>query len=345
MEKIKLYTDVLKVKEAPKWGYVFPLVEYLVKENKNLLEYYEIVTKVQDADFLALPLSVEYLLQNGQQKYYEDFLALAKKEHKKLLVFTAGDIGKTIHEADVITIRLGGFKSKLPENTFIMPPFIEDPLKKFQLEFRLLPYEEKPSIGFVGHSAKGIRKWIKEGIVFLKGNIKRLLGKEATDFQLFYPSSIKRFHYLMELKSKSKLKTDFIFREKYRAGIQTEEDRKRTSLEFFRNIQQNPYTFCLRGAGNFSVRFYETLAMGRIPVFVDTDCQLPYSESIDWNKQAVIVDAGAFESIEEKIANFHKQLEGDRFQQIQSENRAIWEQYFTKEGYFSNFQQELKKQV
>ena len=32
----------------------------------------------------------------------------------------------------------------------------------------------------------------------------------------------------------------------------------------------SPYILCVRGAGNYSARFYEALALGRIPVLVNT---------------------------------------------------------------------------
>ena len=37
------------------------------------------------------------------------------------------------------------------------------------------------------------------------------------------------------------------------------------------------------------VRFYETLAIGRIPVLIDTDCVLPLNNEIDWYKHCIIV--------------------------------------------------------
>ena len=74
MRKIKLYTDFNKVAEAPHFGYVFPLVEYLYKKNDRLQDFYEVVSRVEEADFLALPLSVEYLLQTQKNLYYHQFL-------------------------------------------------------------------------------------------------------------------------------------------------------------------------------------------------------------------------------------------------------------------------------
>ena len=343
MRKIKLYTDFNKVAEAPHFGYVFPLIEYLYKKTNNLENCYEVVETVEESDFLALPLSVEYLWQTKQQKYFLEFLAMARQHNKKLLVFTSGDAGKTIYDESVITIRLGGFKDKLAKNTFIMSPFFEDPIEKFKLKFYTIDKNEEPSIGFVGHSATGLKKLAKEFLVFIKANFRRIIGKDATDFQSFYPSSVKRFYFLKKIKSLTTIQANFIHRAKYRAGSVSEIDRLKTTIEFFNNIQENPFTFCMRGAGNFSVRFYETLTLGRIPVIVDTNFELPFSKTINWDKHCIVVKED-FSDFEQKVKTFYNSISSEDFVQLQLDNRKIWENYFTKEGYFVSLHTRLQKQ-
>jgi hypothetical protein len=77
------------------------------------------------------------------------------------------------------------------------------------------------------------------------------------------------------LRKNKLIDTNFILRNKYRAGVTSESQRECATRAFFDNIFNNPYTFCLRGAGNFSVRFYETIVMGRIPLLIDIDIRLP----------------------------------------------------------------------
>jgi len=49
-----------------------------------------------------------------------------------------------------------------------------------------------------------------------------------------------------------------------------------------------------------SYRLYEALCCGRIPVFIDTDCVLPYDFMIDWKKYFVWVDQSELPLIAEK---------------------------------------------
>ena len=128
------------------------------------------------------------------------------------------------------------------------------------------------------------------------------------------------------------IETDFIYRKQYKAGAKTESDRIKSTFEFFKNIESNPYTFCLRGVGNFSVRLYETLAMGRIPVVVDTDFRLPLDQSIDWSKHCLIFKE---KDLEQGLIDFHKRITPEAFAEMQIGNRKLWMEYLAREGYFS----------
>ena len=60
--------------------------------------------------------------------------------------------------------------------------------------------------------------------------------------------------------------------------------------KFDDNLRSATYALCIRGAGNFSARFYEALSFGRVPLFVDTRCVLPLEDDIDWRHHCVWVD-------------------------------------------------------
>ena len=160
---------------------------------------------------------------------------------------------------------------------------------------------------------------------------KRVFKIIKTDKQFFYPSSYKRFNFLKQFSENKKVKTDFIFREKYRAGIKSEAEKIKTSKEFSENMLQNPYTFCLRGAGNFSVRLYETLAMGRIPVVIKTDFRLPLQSFIYWEKHCVLLNQDNFVT---DFIDFHNQITSSDFELMQINNLKLWNEFLNRESYF-----------
>lgn len=94
--------------------------------------------------------------------------------------------------------------------------------------------------------------------------------------------------------------------------------------EFLDNLLGNAYNVCLRGAGNFSFRFYQTLAAGRIPLFINTDCALPFSDQIDWRKHCVWIEEESLADAGRAVKAFHDAISPDQFRQLQLDNRKLW---------------------
>lgn len=332
---LKLYTDSKFLNEIHRKS-VFPLLFdlYFLKD-EVLLEHYKLVDSVLECDIVIFPIDYAKFLKERVA-----FLALQKEaqtHNKPIWIYSGGDYGFTNYIKNSYTFRLGGFKSKLDEKTFIIPSFINDPYTtQLPQGFNVLQKEEKPTIGFVGHAQSGLTKYFKEFINHVKYQAKRKLNKRIADSQPFYPSSTKRAQYLTKLNISEHLKTNFILRDSYRAGVQTEADRQKTTQEFYENIYNNAYTFCIRGVGNFSVRLYETLAVGRIPIILNTDCKLPLSNSIDWSKHCIILDERKKMSLEAQILEFHQSKTDEEFLEIQKSNRALWKTHLVRQTYFIN---------
>jgi hypothetical protein len=107
-----------------------------------------------------------------------------------------------------------------------------------------------------------------------KANIRRIIAGHF-DFEPFFISAHRRYDLLKNLEGLSiqnkVFDTNFIYRDGYRAKAKTELDRKTTTQEYYENIKQSTHILCVRGTGNFSVRYWETIMMGRIPIVIDTD--------------------------------------------------------------------------
>lgn len=330
---LKLYTDTHFFTETHRRE-VFPLLfDIYFKQNELLSKYYSLVNTVEESDIVVFPINYASFLKYNQA--FKAILKDAKKYGKPIWIYTAGDFGFTNYIPKSTTFRLGGFKSKLDANNFIIPSFINDPyLAQIPEGFSVLEKNKKPSIGFVGHAQSGLQKLFKERIGHFKINLKRSLGKITADKQDFYPSSIKRAFYLSILAKDNRLETNFILRNNYRAGAVSDEDKQKSTKEFYENIFNNAYTFCSRGVGNFSVRFYETLAMGRIPILLNTDCKLPLEFKIDWSKHCLIIEESELDIMPNKILDFHNEISNEDFKAIQSNNRKLWENKLMRHHYF-----------
>jgi hypothetical protein len=131
--------------------------------------------------------------------------------------------------------------------------------------------------------------------------------------------------------------TNFILRKKYRAGVTEKKDTHQTTLEFYDNLRDSDYVVCVRGAGNFSVRFYETLAMGRIPILIDTECALPLEDKLNWQNHIVRVPYSERHRATEKVSQFHHSLSESDFLALQQANRDLWCERLTLQGFFKSF--------
>ncbi|WP_308992639.1 exostosin family protein [Mariniflexile litorale] len=330
---LKLYTNTNFLTEAYRKK-VFPLLFDLhFMKNVELSNYYQLVDEVKKCDIVVFPIDYSQFIKFKEA--FNNLLQLAKKHDKAIWIYTGGDYGFTNYIKNSYTFRLGGFDSKLNDTTFIIPSFINDPyLSCLPQGFSVLEQENQPSIGFVGHAKSGFFKYVKEFLNHLKYKFKKSLGLILADKQAFYPSSIKRAHYLRKLQISKVLKTHFVLRNNYRAGVQAEFDKQKSTEEFYNNIFNNVYTFCSRGVGNFSVRFYETLAVGRIPVLLNTDCRLPLKDSIDWSKHIIILDVHKKDSLEKQIMAFHNSKSNETFQELQKNNRKLWETHLIRPSFF-----------
>jgi hypothetical protein len=122
------------------------------------------------------------------------------------------------------------------------------------------------------------------------------------------------------------LPTDFIYRQGFWAPEVGSKIKARK--EYYKNLLSNKYALCIRGAGNFSFRFYEALCFGRIPILIDTDIALPFSSSINWNKHIICIK-------QEDLHTLPDILEQDN--RSMTDNRKLWEEYLSIEGYARNF--------
>ena len=331
---LRLFTNIKFLNEENR-SHVFPLVfDLFYSKSKFLTQFYSLTDDIDNSDIIILPLEYAFMHKN-YNKYLIQFFNKTKNYKKPIWIYSGGDFGISLNDEQIYNFRLGGFKSKLNKHTIILPSFVADPYKKhLKGNFKPLRKEAVPKIGFVGHAKGTVQKYIKEFVIYLGNNLKRIFKIEYADYQSFYPSSIKRAKYLNYLKLNKNLKTDFIFRDKYRAGIKAEEDKADTTKEFFKNIYENPYTFCMRGSGNFSVRFYEVLAVGRIPVLLDTDCLLPLDGIINWNEHCVFINDPDYNSLNNEIVNFHNNITDEAFIKLQESNRKLWEDILTRHSFF-----------
>lgn len=311
------------------------------KEGKEFIS----LTSLEESDACLLP--IRYTEQKNDvefEKNIKDFSDQAGNSGKKTFVFLGSDVDffdVKIKNAIIFCNTLYQSKRKSNEHGFTF--FFEDFIDKYYND--VLPLRTKtavPTIGFCGYAPPLAQKFGKYKV------------KEAMRLVMNYAGVIKRFPsfsahsyrvraILAVLKSK-KVKNNFIIRSNfgfggpvgglYPGGVKELNASFREG--YVKNIIESDYTLCVRGYGNNSIRFFEALCCGRIPVFVNTDCVLPFDFLIDWKKYCVWVEEDEIHKIPEKVLEFHNKLSNEEFKTLQVAIRNIWKTYFTPQGFFKN---------
>jgi hypothetical protein len=124
----------------------------------------------------------------------------------------------------------------------------------------------------------------------------------------------------------NRFNTNYILRHQFWAG---NPHHPTIVSDFESNMKTSHFNICNRGKGNFSMRFYQTLSAGRIPILLNTDMELPFMDEIDWNK--IIVFADTEQALVEKTWIFWNTR---NISDAQTKCKEIYETYFSGTRYF-----------
>lgn len=352
-ELLRVYTDFSYVSQDNRKRFVI-IIKSLLENTENplyrlILKKFEIVKDIQASDFCLLPLPWKYYQNKSMKGYFEEIAEFAAQNNRFLFVIADGDYEPVLPVKNVILFHPGPKQSLRRRNpyTYALPAFWPD---YHRLYFGEEPkYREKrkrPLVGFCGQGASTPYKLIYYTLRNLANNLRYNL--HAYDFvpEPIIPSTILRSRILKHLHASTLIDDSFIVRDRYRAGIRSKKERQDpfhpTKVEFVQNIYNSDYTVCVRGGGNFSVRFYETLSLGRIPIFVNTDCVLPYDFALNWKDYCCWIEQHEIPYIAEKVADFHNNLSPDDFVDRQKACRHVWENWVSQEGFYRNFHRHLE---
>lgn len=94
------------------------------------------------------------------------------------------------------------------------------------------------------------------------------------------------------------------------------------------NILGSHFTICDRGAGNFTMRFWHVLSLGRVPILVEDDMVWPFAREIDWNN--LCIRAQDLVDLAEKTLVFYHT---HNMEHVQQQCLQTYQLYFTQERY------------
>lgn len=251
--------------------------------------------------------------------------------------FWASDATGPFPWRDAYVFRPSLFRSRRRRREFGLPGFHEDLVQRVE-GLPVRRWRSTPTVGFCGYAVADPRP------AGLLARGRRLVGDARRSLAVRAGLPLRadifvRQAALARLDGATEVRSNLVVRDEYN-GVETADDPVRWHAlreEYVANMLESDYVLCVRGHGNYSYRFYEALCLGRIPVFVDTDCVLPYDFAIDWASHGLWLRRTDVPVLPQRIAAYHAALGPERFEELQHANRRLWKEWLSPFGFFSHF--------
>ncbi|MBA65892.1 MAG: hypothetical protein CMG55_08845 [Candidatus Marinimicrobia bacterium] len=285
-----------------------------------------------DADLFILPLTWNYYFEKGELDIAINILKLYHGFSKPIFTWVHGDYTFNIPKGDFITFHHNLYSNNLKDNEYAYPVIIRDPVQYIKSHgVAILPKGDKPSISFCGladlNLIDRLISYCKDFIFKIKGKI----FKPYLDLEMPLSGTRLRGKILKLLLRNADIDTNFIIR---RNVDKIKINKAKYKFDYWNNMISTPFVLCVRGSGNFSTRFFEALALGKIPILIDTNCVLPFEKYIQWDQHCLIIKESDFDQISMIIKSFFKTIEEKKFKEIQVQNRKLWIENLSYSGFF-----------
>ncbi len=187
----------------------------------------------------------------------------------------------------------------------------------------------RPRVGFRGFVGSGWQRLVY-----------RMMGRGRKAEGLEF-----RARMLRNLQRSSRVETAFTPLKQFSMGAkgimhQDAERADRTWLDYVAALQGSDYTLCLRGAGNFSYRFYEDALGWAYSRVCEHRCVLPFDGQIPWREHCVWVEESEVDQIADRVADFHEQISAADFVALQHANRKLWREWLAPLGFWRQMMQQ-----
>jgi hypothetical protein len=308
------------------------------------------MTSIDLAEFAVFPTPWELCNSSAGHELLKKFIDLCTPFSLKIVVFVGGDLPLKMPFDGLHIFHTSLYRSIRKEKTFAMPAFVEDQLQKyFKGELQVLQKRDVAVVGFCGAAPPLGGSFGRAASVAAAKVLFSYLGLFR-----FWPTKVGyaiRVRAIAALRKSKKVMSNFIIRNgspvTWAYGYlmpASEVPIEASRRQFIQNIIESDYVLCARGFGNYSLRLYETLCLGRIPVIIDSDMVLPFESQIEWKDYAIVVPQERVEDTAQIVQVYHNALSSDEFVAMQIKCRKLWDDWLSPHGFFQNFYQHFTKQ-
>lgn len=333
-----LYTFWGVAKKSSK-AYVYDTMERYQFSKKD----FTLVSQIADADYVLVPHNYRKL-QMADPGKFNAIAADAQAAHKPLLVDASGDIEWPVTTPHTVALRLSQYRYSMGPNEITIPFLADDLLHDYyggQLQLR--KKSSRPSVGFAGWAHFSPSQRLKTACKELPITLASLTDhkRHAEHKGIYF-----RKQALHALEADVRIDSHILARKSYSGHAATMqgtfEDNRR---EFVETLHGSDYALAVRGDANSSVRFYEALSLGRIPLFLDTACVLPLEDVINYREFCVFVDHTDVSRIGDILVDFHARVSPEQFEDMQRKARAAYEQFLRIDVFSHHLAERLRSRL
>lgn len=247
----------------------------------------------------------------------------------RLLVWVWGD-EEVINPFDnTVVLQSGTNRRRFDTNLREVPYPVGDPVEAwFGGVWHPASVYSLPTVAFCGRGGYG-------PVARPKSKLSTLTSRYRARHRFFRPADdgyrVLRGRELAHLENSTRVVADVHAFDHFGGGIHVDpgQTELKAKVWFINNLRANVCGFCVWEAGNFSARFYECLACGRIPVLVDTDAVFQGAGHIDWERTVILVGADDRDRIDERVVSFHESLSPEELTARQAECHQLWEDHLS----------------
>ena len=304
--------------------------------------WYTVTEHIREADMIFPPYRHSWLLDHDEA-LLGACVRQAKETGLPLLIDGIGDVEFPVSIPNAYVLRIGGYRF-LPEKNRIQVPAAADDLllrcTDGRVQMRAKREGQKPVVGFAGWAQLTAMQRLR---TVAKELPARLRGVVDPRYRTMRKGVLWRARALNILGRSDLIELHVIKRPTFSGSQKTAiADMRRLRQELADLVLASDYGLDVRGDANESTRLYEVLSLGRIPVILDTQRNLPFRDVVRYEDFSLIVDFRDIKRLPERIADFHRSLSSEKFMEMQDAARKAFVEHFRTDAHMRHIVRQLK---
>lgn len=304
--------------------------------------WYTVTEKIHEADMLFPPYRHSWLLEHDEA-LLGACAQKAKETGLPLLIDGIGDVEFPVNIRNAYVLRIGGYRFLPEKNRIQIPAAADDLLERCadgRLQVRAKREGEKPIVSFAGWAQLTTMQTLR---TVAKELPARLRGIIDSRYRAMRKGVLWRRRALGILERSDQVLLRAIKRPTFSGSSKTASaGMRRLRQELADLVLASDYGLDVRGDANESTRLYEVLSLGRIPVILDTQRNLPFRDVVHYEDFSLIVDFRDIKRLPERIADFHRSLSSEKFMEMQRAGRAAFVEHFRTDAHMRHIIRQLK---